>query len=223
MNSLYLILSYLKNSQKIALVFLLMLPQLLLSQNEYSAQFPWCKDGQLVLLSGNGKMEDSSHDTLSYPQMDLPMPTLVPYEQYGLHGFKNQAGDIVLPASSEEVGSFREGFVWTKLDHKRYLYLDKKGEPLLAYTFDRCFDFQNGLAKVLDFNETKGYHGYGFLNTNGDVVVPLVYQQAFDFVDGLALVKNDGGWWLIDKGGQQIAGPNEHLTLTEKGFVCQLK
>ncbi len=101
-------------------------------------------------------------------------------------------------------GAFQEGLAWVKMDHKRFYYIKENGQPLIHYTFDRCYDFSEGLARVLDFNDAKGYAGEGFINTSGEVVIPLQFDRATDFKDGKAQVwQNEATWW-IDRKGQQL-------------------
>lgn len=199
----------------------LILSSQLTAQQDSLSLFPWCKGDTLILITSDKTEFPATTMTTTYPQISHSPSVLLAFEQYGLYGFKDQLGEIIISPNSEEVGTFQEGFVWTKLDHKRYLYLNKKGEPLLNYTFDRCFDFQDGVAKVLDFNESKGYEGYGFLDTLGNIVVPLIYEQAFDFVSGYALVKDEQGWWLINKKGEKIIGPNTYLVAQGTIFSCR--
>ncbi|MEM6320887.1 MAG: WG repeat-containing protein [Bacteroidota bacterium] len=186
-----------------------------------TALFPWCQKETCYFINAEGTFFPADSTLLTYPSTDQAPPKLVAFEQYGYYGFKNTAGEVVIPASSEEVGIFRSGYAWIKMDHKRYFYLDTNGQPLINYSFDQCFDFQEGRARVVDVNAEKGYDGYGFLDITGKVVIPLVYEKAFDFVDGAALVKDRAGWWLIDRSGEKIAGPNDYLYEKKGIFSCE--
>jgi len=91
--------------------------------------------------------------------------------------------------------------------------------PLLNYTFDRCYDFQDGMARVYDKNEAKGYIGFGYIDRVGKVRIPLIYKRAMDFVNGYALVMDDSrAWFLIDKDGKKVHGPNSELRQIEKNI-----
>lgn len=204
------------------LFFSILLSNVGWGQSDTLPLFPWCQKAEGVLLSADGYYFEPAYNEFDYPEKVLPKPKLAAYEQYGLYGFKDESGAVIIPAGSEEVGTYREGYVWIKLDHKRYLYLDSKNEPLVEYTFDRCFDFQEGRARVLDFNSTKAYHGYGFIDTLGQVAIPLVYEQAFDFVGCTALVKDSVGWWLINQAGEKIVGPNPYLRFEQDRFSCKV-
>ncbi len=107
-------------------------------------------------------------------------------------------------SSSEVKGKFYDGFAWVKMDHKRYYYVDESGKPLIHYSFDRCYDFSEGLARVTDFYKAKDYRGTGFINTSGEVAIPLHYDKATDFKDGKAQVWMNGESWWIDQDGNRL-------------------
>ena len=107
-------------------------------------------------------------------------------------------------AGFEEAGQFKEGYAWVKMDHKRYYFIDENGQPLLHYTFDKCHDFNGGLARVEDFNASKNYNGVGFIDTSGQVIIPLKFEKATDFKNGKAQVWVNGESWWIDEVGNKI-------------------
>lgn len=166
--------------------------------------FPWCKDGQLCYIDTIGEIHATQETQLKYPRTDKNLSSLIPYREFINYGFKDRTDKIIIPATFEKVGTFQEGITWVKLDHKRFYYINEKQEPIIQYTFDRCYDFQEGRGRVLDHNSSKGYQGFGFIDKKGEVVIPLIYQDAMDFEKGYALVKDHAGWWLIDKNGQKL-------------------
>ena len=169
--------------------------------------FPWVQDDQLCQINALGEIKvDTSLTFIEYPTFKT-QDELDIYEDNGRYGFKDENDKVIVPAGFEQVGHFREGFTWVKLDYKRYYYLDKNGQPLIDFTFDRCYDFQNGLARVLDRSPKIGHDGYGYINQKGETVIPLQYKKAYDFVNGFALVQDKNEkWWLIDQTGKKVQG-----------------
>lgn len=178
-----------------------------------SPLFPWVENNQLGYIDTLGQFYPSNDLELLYPNSSPFSSSLKSYKEMNYWGFKDEQNNIVIPAGYERVGNFSNGYTWVKMDHKRYYYIDRNGKELLTYTFDRAYDFSDGLARVKDIYPPKGYNGYGFLNTSGLVAIPLVYDNAMDFIVGFALVKNKDGWWLIDKNGVNQFGPCSDLKL----------
>lgn len=170
--------------------------------------FPWVQDGQFCQINSIGEVKlDVTITEISYPKTVEISDELTVYELQNYYGFKDSTGQVIIKAGYEKVGRFKEGFAWVKIDHKRYYYINKQEEPLINFTFDRCFDFQNGLARVYDKDEKNGHNGFGFIDTKGEIVVPLQYKKAYDFVNGFALVQDENlNWWLIDKQGEKVQG-----------------
>ncbi len=179
-------------------------------------RFPWVQDGQLCYIEPNGKIISTDKNTLQYPDIQKIKTKLKAYKHLGMSGFKNTDGRVVIKPGYEAVGEFVGDYAWVKIDHKRYYYIDQNEQILIHYSFDRCYDFQDGMARVRDENSAKGYYGFGYLDTQGTVHIPLIYRDATDFVNGYALVMDDSGaWFLIDKDGREVQGPNYDLKRIE--------
>jgi hypothetical protein len=193
--------------------------QLLTFGQDTTTFFPWVQNGQLCQINSVGTIKfDSTITKILYPKAMETADELSIYEVQNYYGFKDATGQIIIKAGYEKVGRFKEGFAWVKIDHKRYYYINKKEETLINFTFDRCFDFQNGMAKVYDKDEKNGHNGFGFINTKGEIIIPLQYKKAYDFVNGFALVQaSDLNWWLIDKTGKKVQGACVGLK-TRKGI-----
>lgn len=183
---------------------------------EEAPRFPWVQDGQLCYIQPDGTVIPTDDNILQYPDFQQNTPTLKPFKVMGMSGFKDADGSVVIKPGYETAGQFRDGYVWVKLDHKRYYYIDQNERVLVNYTFDKCYDFQDGMGRVFDKNPAKGYAGFGYLDTTGTVRIPLMYKRAMDFVTGYALVMDEAGaWWLIDKNGTAVQGPNNELKRIE--------
>ncbi len=174
-----------------------------------SVLFPWEENGIKGVIDTLGNFTEIQ-GKINYPtisEKDKIKSDLIPFEYYGYFGFKNKAGQEIIPAGYEAVGNFNEGYTWVKIDFERYLFINEKEQPLIQYSFDKCFDFLSGMAKVYDINPNKGYNGFGFINTKGEIIIPIIYKNAMDFVQGFCLVEDEAGWCLINKLGEKIKGP----------------
>lgn len=182
------------------------------SRQEDIPRFPWVQDGKLCYIQANGVVISTDENTLQYSDIQQPKHELKTFKQTGMTGFEDADGKVVIKPGYEAAGQFVGGLAWVKIDYKRYYYINQSEQPLLNYSFDRCYDFQDGMGRVLDKNLAKGYVGYGFLDTKGAIRIPLIFKDATDFVGGYALVKDDAGaWFLINKNGEKIQGPNYEL------------
>lgn len=201
--------------KKLIIIGCVVLLSAFVSQNE-TPRFPWVQDGQLCYIQADGTVISTHNNTLQYPDFQQNTPTLKPFKKMGMSGFKGADGRVVIEPGYETAGQFRDGYAWVKLDHKRYYYIDQNEQAPINYNFDKCYDFQDGMGRVFDKNPTKGYTGFGYLDITGAVRIPLIYKRAMDFVNGYALVMDGAGaWWLIDKNGTTVQGPNNELKLIE--------
>lgn len=192
-------------------------------QDSISTFFPWVQNGELCQINAAGEVKiDKTLTNITYPSFQT-VDEYSAYEEQYLYGFKDKSGAIIIKAGYEQVGNFREGFAWVKLDHKRYYFINKDEKPLINFTFDRCFDFQNGLARVYDKSTVVGHDGFGYLDSKGEIVIPLQYKKAFDFVNGYALVQEKNGqWWLIDTSGEKVQGACIGLKARKDIFMVEI-
>jgi hypothetical protein len=114
----------------------------------------------------------------------------------------------------------------------RYGYIDRSGNAVVPFQYDRGYEFSEGLAKVeldgkvgyinkqgtvvipLQYDDGGSYSEgrvwlkldgkYGFADETGFLAVPIVYDYAYDFEEGLAPVKKDGLYGYIDPLGNTV-------------------
>lgn len=84
-----------------------------------------------------------------------------------------------------------------KNEFNKYGFLNRKGEIIIDFQYDRAFDFSEGLALV--FNKGDQQDFYGFIDENGNIVIPLKYEYAESFSEGLALVRLNRKFGFINK------------------------
>jgi hypothetical protein len=81
-------------------------------------------------------------------------------------------------------------------------YINRKGETVIAPTFDDADDFYEDAAKV---RVTKGSQsGYGFIDRKGQWLVQPIYQNVGRFNEGKAFVAKDDLYGYVDKYGKEV-------------------
>jgi len=172
--------------------------------------YPWAQAQQLGSRTASNVFTAHNKESISYPKTTQPISQWKPYNEHGLWGFKHQNGIDQIPAGYEAVGEFTDSIAWVKMDHKRYYYINQSGNPIVNFTFDRCFNPYEGRARVHDMDV--GNNGFGYLDLTGEVIIPLQFKKAMDFVGGHALVQDwDGCWWLINSNGEKIGSCTDEL------------
>ena len=108
------------------------------------------------------------------------------------YGYKDENGNIVIPAKYDDALDFSDGLALVKFKGKCG-FIDKTDKLVIPAKYDSAWPFSEGLALV----KIKGK--YGFIDKAGKQVTPVKYDDAWSFSDGLALVKIKGKYGFIDK------------------------
>lgn len=110
--------------------------------------------------------------------------------------------DIALPSgllfASNDQCFENSGLIAVKDSKDKYGYVNTKGELVVAPTFDRAWDFAEGLAVV------KKGEKHGYIKPNGDYAIQPTYDDAWDFQGGLAAVQMGEKYGYIDKAGKAV-------------------
>ena len=80
----------------------------------------------------------------------------------------------------------------------KYGYIDKTGNIVVPFKYDRAWNFSEGLARVMKDGKR------GFIDKTGKEIVPCIYDSASGFYEGLAQVMKDGKRFFIDKTGREV-------------------
>lgn len=127
---------------------------------------------------------------------------LTKYSSEGKIGFKNESGEIVIPAQYDQVYETGGGKYYSvELNHENGI-IDKKGKVILEPKYSYIWGFSEGLFSVETYGEERKR---GFADTTGKIVIPLIYSDAALFSEGIcAVMKDNKKWGLIDKTGKEI-------------------
>ncbi len=87
------------------------------------------------------------------------------------------------------------------LAHEKWAYIDKAGKIVIPASFERAYDFCEGLARV----RLNGKWGY--IKPDGSYAVEPRYEDAQDFSDGMAAVMLGGKWGYVDAAGKEAIAP----------------
>ena len=81
-------------------------------------------------------------------------------------------------------------------------FINRKGETMVAPSFDEADDFNEGAAKVAVTKDSQ--FGYGFIDQKGQWLVQPIYQKADRFAEGLAVVAKDDLYGYVDMQGKEV-------------------
>jgi len=139
---------------------------------------------------------------------------LVPFEENGLWGYKNQNNETVIPAQYFMANEFLETGIAAVADSSGWMYIDQTGRKIIRpYIIDNGPDyFSEGLARF------KSDEKFGFYDHTGKIIIPAEWDFARPFSNGLAAIcegcifvrmdehtRIEGGHWgFIDKFGKII-------------------
>jgi hypothetical protein len=84
----------------------------------------------------------------------------------------------------------------------KYGYMDRQGNLIINYKFDKAYDFLEDLALVYVTRNKTDY--YGFIDEKGNDVIPLKYEFAESFSEGLCLVRLNRKFGYLNKKGETI-------------------
>lgn len=124
---------------------------------------------------------------------------VISYQENGKFGFKNQNGEVVIPAKYGAVGCFSEGLVSVTINGKDG-YINHAGELVIPTIYDFTNYFSQGLAVACKDGK------FGYIDKQGNTVIDFIYDDARDFFEpeGFAAVRKDGKEGLIDRKGDIV-------------------
>lgn len=119
-----------------------------------------------------------------------------------LYGYKDLAGNVVVPPRYHKASSFSEGYGRVGLENeglfgKRILYgyIDHKGREITPLKYELVENFQEGLAAV------KLEGKWGFIKTSGETLVLPAYGSVYSFSEGMAMVSKEVSTSLFSRSG----------------------
>lgn len=137
-------------------------------------------------------------------------------DEDGLSGYRDENGEVVIPASFLVATPFT-GEIAAVVDDRGWIFIDREGEYLAtAFVFDNVADeISEDRARIVEGDR------YGFIATDGEIVVAPIWSFVLPFSEGLAAVcegcvrQQDGEhfrmvggeWGYVDLGGNIAIAP----------------
>ena len=118
--------------------------------------------------------------------------------QPGTIYYLDKNGYEVFNLAAKEGGDCHGGLIAIKNNSDKFYFVNKKGKPLNAKTWDEIGVFAEGLALVKENGK------WGFIDTLGNKVIDTKYDVASSFTKGAAMVKLNNVFFLINKKGQPV-------------------
>ena len=100
-------------------------------------------------------------------------------------------------------------------DSEKWGFINKSGEVIIPFQFNRAYGFSEGLAPVMDENEK-----YGYINANGKFVIPPRYSYAGTFSNGNTIVLDNGKNYVIDKNGNKISEAYSDMDFLSDKYIA---
>ncbi|MGJ7032818.1 WG repeat-containing protein [Niabella hirudinis] len=112
-------------------------------------------------------------------------------------GYKNRAGDLVIPYKYRLGHEFSEGLAAVYEDGK-FGFMDENEKLVIPIEYTVTFDFSHGLAAV------KLNGKWGYIDKKGKEIVPCEYDFTYGFYEEMAAVQRGNKWGFVDKSGKLV-------------------
>ncbi|HEY5750788.1 MAG TPA: WG repeat-containing protein [Chryseolinea sp.] len=128
---------------------------------------------------------------------------LVHYKQYGKYGYKDDHGNVIIPAKYDFIGDFYGRITRVKLNH-RWGFVDQKGNLVTALKYDSADDYFRSTDRAWVL-----FHGKaGIIDGTGIEVIPTLYDDVgYAFNYDVDYIRNGRKYGLISKAGVEIVSP----------------
>lgn len=136
------------------------------------------------------------------------------------HGYKDWDGNIVIKSKDDvwwtDVSLFSNGLGAVQIENKKWGYVDKNGNMVIAPIFEKADLFCDGTAVV-------NYCGKNcFIDKNGNVLTVPSFDRVVSrrFIDGASIIETHGKQGLIDGSGKYLIQPKfDSVSFFKEGFA----
>jgi len=119
-------------------------------------------------------------------------------KESGLFGYKNQNGEIITPATYDQVMSYRESDLARVFKDNKFGFVNSAGKEAIKVQYDDAGIFSDGLAAV------KVDGKWGYINTSNEFIVKPKYEFTLKFTNKLSSVRNNNKWGYINTKGEEV-------------------
>jgi hypothetical protein len=136
----------------------------------------------------------------------------------------NVAWARMLSSSSQTRLSFSHRLIPIENKLGKWGFMNQKGQLVITPQWGSVLDFQEGLARVSNFDSTHHITKCGFINTNGQIVIPLQWEYASSFCEGMAVIMTNGLCGFINQSGEVVIAPQWNACQPfRNGFALAMK
>jgi hypothetical protein len=118
-------------------------------------------------------------------------------EKTGRWGLIGKDGSYIVNPKFSSLSSFKDGLAAASINGKKYGFIDKSGNFVIAPAYDGAGDVADRYASV-DFKEGDHWK-WGVIDTKGNYVVQPISEEEIVFSDGMAAVKVNGEYGYLKK------------------------
>jgi hypothetical protein len=177
-------------------------------------------DGYSIVQKGNlvGCIDSEGNEIISPVYIYLRFPNegiVVGIDKNQKYGALDLQGNIVIPFDYDYLGDCVEGLMIARKEpNGKFGYLNRNGRSITDFVYSFAENFQNGAAKVGNYNLSKGIVLYGLIDNTGKIIVNIEYSYIDGFINDLAVVRKDYPYFTkeertyIDRMGKNIFPSN---------------
>ncbi|MES2515131.1 MAG: WG repeat-containing protein [Bacteroidota bacterium] len=114
------------------------------------------------------------------------------YEENGLHGYKDEKGDVIIKPKFIDADYFKHGYAIVEMKTGKGM-INNKGEFILEPLYDFIYDDVNGFLQINKDNL------YGLAKTDGTIAVPVHYNDTGELWEGLVWVERNDFVGYVDE------------------------
>lgn len=185
---------------------------------DYRGHIAFAYDGDTLCFNRKGEMiplvegifdyfqetEEPFESEVLFPFTDSTTVQKDYNRTYYLHGYKDEDGNVVLPAIYHDAGPFKDGKALVHIDND-YMLIDLTGKVLYNPDKDRFFSKEYSL-RAGNYHEgiatfTNSHYHTEFYNSRGERINDKSYYFAEDFNEGYASFASNGKKGFIDRAG----------------------
>jgi hypothetical protein len=130
------------------------------------------------------------------------IPSLMPYRQGQLWGYKGNRGQVILSPRFAEAGPFQEGCAAVRslfpIGGAGWGLVNPTGTWVLPPIYDNLYDANGGFVLAQSGGR------WGLLSTNGQWRFEPRFKDVWPYVEGLARVEAYGRWGFLDLQGHLV-------------------
>ena len=133
-------------------------------------------------------------------EIELLNKPMIKIKSNEFYGFIDTLGELIIPATHEELGEFSEGLCIAS-ENEKYGFIDKNGKWIIRPIYDEAENFIDGVSIVR-------LHNKAFLIDRSATKISDEFDEINQFSEGLAIVRQNEKYGAINRLGNMIILPS---------------